>query len=98
MKPSKIPQNLPNRKRFERICLCCVGDTEFENAFFSPENFYFIKGRTSASPIPVSLSLFPLYPQSLVSCQVTGFAMMENALLIQMKSERATEFITKLKV
>ena len=36
--------------------------------------------------------------QSMVSCQVVGFAMMENALLVRMKSEKATGFISKLKV
>ena len=36
--------------------------------------------------------------QSLISCQVVGFASVENALLVKMKSEKATEFIAKLKV
>ena len=36
--------------------------------------------------------------QSLISCQVVGFASVENALLVKMKSEKGTEFIAKLKV
>merc|ERR1712142_445997 len=35
--------------------------------------------------------------KSLISCQVVGFASVENALLVKMKSEKATEFIAKLK-
>ena len=36
--------------------------------------------------------------QSAISCQVVGFALLENALIVKMKSEKATEFIAKLKV
>lgn len=35
--------------------------------------------------------------KSAISCQVVGFALLENALIVKMKSEKATEFIAKLK-